>query len=169
MTTDRHESQTPALRNPWIIGWLGLVAAVLGVNLLMVYFAFSTNPGLVNADYYDRGQHYEQTMLSRRASDPNWLIRADIPSQLQVNELETIRVFVVDQAGQPVDAEAVTLFVYRPSDAARDFSLPMTREDKGRYVVKASFPLVGVWDTLFAVKSGGDEYSHGGRVNVAGR
>ncbi|AFL73073.1 FixH family protein [Thiocystis violascens] len=168
MTTQAKLTNTPALRNPWIIGWLGLVATVLIVNLIMVYFAVSTNPGLVNADYYDRGQDYEQTLVSRQARDPNWTMRADIPKPLRVGEPDMVRVVLVDKAGQPVDADAVTFHAYRPSDAARDFSLPMTREDRGRYAVKAAFPLIGAWDTLIAVQSGADEYSIGERVTVDG-
>ena len=168
MTTQTKLTDTPALRNPWIIAWIGLVVAVLIVNLIMVYFAISTNPGLVNADYYDRGQDYEQTLVSRRNRNPNWTIQADIPTPLRVGELETLRVFLVDKTGQPVEADAVTFHAYRSSDAARDFSLPMTREDKGRYVVKVAFPLIGVWDTLIAVQSGADEYSIGERLTVDG-
>ncbi|TCT23820.1 FixH family protein [Thiobaca trueperi] len=162
------QAQTPALRNPWVIGWIGLVVAVLTVNLIMVYLAISTSPGLVNADYYERGQDYEQTLLSRQARSPHWTMRADIPQPLRVGEPQSVRIVLVDRAGQPVEADAVTFFAYRPADAGRDFSLPMIREDKGRYVVKAAFPLIGVWDTLIAVQSGADEYSVSERVNVDG-
>ncbi len=168
MTTHTKTSDNHALRNPWIIAWIGLVVAVLAVNLVMVYFAISTNPGLVNADYYERGQDYEKTLVSRQARNPNWTMQADIPEPLRVGEPEMMRVFLVDKAGQPVEADAVTFHAYRPSDASRDFSLPMTREGQGRYVVKAAFPLIGVWDTLIAVQSGGDEYTIDKRVNVDG-
>lgn len=155
-----------AFRSPWVLGWIGLVVTVLAVNATMVYLAFATSPGLVNADYYERGQNYEQTLLSRKARAPQWTIEADIPAALKVDKSEWIRVFLVDKAGQPVDPDAVTFYAYRPSDAGQDFSIPMTREDRGRYVAKASFPLIGVWDTLIAVHSGEDEYSIGERVSV---
>ncbi|EXJ16835.1 FixH family protein [Imhoffiella purpurea] len=168
MTTHTPSTDNAPFRNPWVIGWIGLVATVLAVNILMVYLAFETSPGLVNADYYERGQYYENTLVSKRARSPNWAMRADIPDDLIVGEQRPIRFFLVDKAGQPVDAESVTLYVYRPSDAARDFSLPMTREGRGRYVARASFPLMGIWDTLIAVRSGEDEYSLSQRVNVGG-
>lgn len=155
-----------AFRNPWVIGWMALVVAVLSVNLVMVYFAISTSPGLVNADYYARGQEYEKTLVSRRANHPQWTMRTDIPQPLQPNEPQAIRIVLVDQTGQPVDPDTVTFFAYRPADATRDFSLPMTREDRGRYVVKTAFPLIGVWDTLIAVQSGDEEYTLSERVQV---
>ncbi|MBK1721355.1 FixH family protein [Thiocystis violacea] len=166
MTTETHPSPSSAFRSPWVLGWLGLVVTVLAINGVMVYLAFATNPGLVNADYYERGQHFERNLMSRQARAPAWTVEADIPASLMVDTPAWIRVFLVDKAGQPVDPDAVTLYVYRPSDAGRDFSIPMTREDSGRYVAKASFPLIGVWDTLIAVQSDEDEYSIGERVNV---
>ena len=42
----------------------------------------------------------------------------------------------------------------------------MTEEGKGRYMAEVTFPLIGVWDTLIAVKSGADEYNLGKRINV---
>ncbi|QGU33569.1 FixH family protein [Thermochromatium tepidum] len=161
-----HLQPNAALRNPWVLGWIGLVALVLGVNLVMVYLAFATNPGLVNADYYERGRNYERTVLTRQARDPGWLIRADIPASLQVGQTASIRVFFVDRAGQPVDPEAVTFHAYRPSDAARDFSLTMNREGRGRYGVETAFPLIGVWDTLIVARLGADEFSISERLRV---
>lgn len=167
MSTETHASHTSAFRSPWVLGWIGLLVTVLAINGIMVYLAFATNPGLVNADYYERGHDYERTLMSRRAREPDWTVESDIPSPLQVDRPERIRVFLVDKAGQPVDPDGVTFYAYRPSDASRDFSVPMTREDKGRYVAETRFPLLGVWDTLIAVKSGEDEYNVGKRVNVS--
>lgn len=161
-----HLQPNAALRNPWVLGWIGLIVVVLAVNLVMVYLAFATNPGLVNADYYERGRNYERTVLTRQARDPGWLIRADIPVSLHAGQRESIRVFFVDKAGQPVDPEAVTFHAYRPSDAARDFTLSMNREDRGRYVVETAFPLIGVWDTLIVARLGEDEFSVGERLTV---
>ena len=169
MSTEIQAPQQSAWRSPWVLGWIGLVVVVLCINLVMVYLAFATNPGLVAADYYARGQDYEQTLVSRRARDPLWVLESDIPAPIRVGNAERLRLFVVDRAGQPVDPESATFYAYRPSDASRDFSLPMQREDRGRYVVEASFPLAGVWDTLIAVRSGADEHSISARLTVSDR
>lgn len=166
-TNDSPSKATPALRSPWVLAWIGLILTVLAVNLTFVYLAIRTDPGLVNADYYERGQDYERTMISRQARDPGWLIRADIPRPLTAGVEESIRVVLVDHAGQPVDVDQATFYAYRPSDVSRDFALPMIREAEGRYLVETSFPLIGVWDILIAAKTGEDEYSVGERVNVA--
>jgi hypothetical protein len=61
----------------------------------------------------------------------------------------------------------VTYFAYRPSDAERDFSVPMIEEARGRYTAEVMFPLAGVWDTVAVVREGEEEYSVSQRVSVA--
>jgi nitrogen fixation protein FixH len=158
---------TPAWRNPWLIGWFALVATFLAVNGVMIYLAITTNPGLVVEDYYDRGQYYEHNLASKLAQDPGWALRVDVPKDVKAGQTRVLRFFVSDKAGQPVAVDGVTFYAYRPSDVGRDFSLPMETEATGRYAVTVSFPLVGVWDTLFAARLGGDEHSLGQRLIVA--
>ena len=145
---------------------MALVLSVLAVNLTMVYFAVTTNPGLVSEDFYDRGQDYERTMLSRMARNPGWGMHMDVPPDIEAGELTVIRFFLTDKAGQPVVPDGVDFYAYRPSDATRDFNEPMIEEGRGRYRVEVSFPLIGVWDMLMAVRQGEDEYSVGKRINV---
>jgi nitrogen fixation protein FixH len=165
-TTAEQQKPLPAWRSPWVIAWIALVIAVLGVNLTMVYLAITTNPGLVVNDYYERGQHYERTMVSKVAADPGWEMQADVPRDIKAGERSVIRFFLVDKAGQPVKPDGVRFFAYRPSDAAEDFSLTMTEEGAGRYMAEVTFPLIGIWDTLIAVTSADKEYSLGKRVNI---
>jgi nitrogen fixation protein FixH len=160
------QKSVSAWRSPWVIAWIALVVAVLGVNLTMVYLAIATNPGLVVEDYYERGQHYERSLVSEMAQDPGWEMRADIPADIKAGERSVIRFFLVDKAGQPVVPDGVELYVYRPSEASRDFNLPMTEEGKGRYMAEVTFPLIGVWDIVIAVKSGESEYNLGKRISV---
>lgn len=156
----------PAWRSPWLVGALALIVAVLAVNATMVYLAVTTNPGLVKPDYYERGRDYERTLASRRAADPGWTMQLDVPEGLRAGVPTTVRFVVVDRVGQPVTPERVVFYAYRPSDASRDFSVPMVEEGRGRYAVRVEFPLIGVWDTLAAASIGADEQLVGGRVRV---
>lgn len=155
-----------AWHSPWVRAWIALVVVVLAVNALMVTLAFVTSPGLVVADYYERGRAMEEGMRSRVAANANRMPAADIPAHLIVGQPTTLRFFVVDRVGQPVSPDAVTLFVYRPADARQDFSLPMIEEAPGRYAVQLSFPLPGVWDTLFEVTEGESRYQLDERLSV---
>lgn len=152
-------------RSPWVMAWLGLIVVVLAVNGTMVYLAIATSPGLVTPEYYGRGQAYEQTVTSRMARAPDWMMRAGLADPL-LDRPGPAWLVLVDRAGQPVDVDDVTLYAYRPADAAQDFSVPMAREAKGRYQTQVAFPRLGVWDLLFAVRSGEDEYTISERIYV---
>lgn len=166
METTEDKRANSAWRSPWVMGWIGLVVVVLGVNITMVYLAISTNPGLVTEDYYERGQDYERTLISKLERDPGWEMSADVPGDIRAGVRTPVRFFIVDKAGQPISPDSVEFFAYRPSDVERDFSMPMTEEGRGRYLAEVSFPLIGIWDTMVAVTDEGEEYTLGKRVNV---
>jgi nitrogen fixation protein FixH len=147
-------------------GWVGLILMFLVANIVMIYLAIDSNPGLVVEDYYERGQDYENTVLSKIARNPGWLMRVDVPQAMAVDRPDAIRFFLVDKAGQPVTPDEVHLYAYRPSDADHDFSLPMTEEGKGRYLTEVRFPLIGTWDLLVSARQGEEEYNVSQRINV---
>jgi nitrogen fixation protein FixH len=158
---------TPAWRSPWVIGWLALVVSFLAVNGVMIYFAVTTNPGLVVEDYYERGQYYERHLASKLAKDPGWSLRAEVPEGIQAGVTRVLKFVVADKTGRPVTLDGATFYAYRPSDAGLDFSLPMEQEGPGRYAVQVSFPLMGVWDALFVARLSEDEHSLGQRLDIA--
>ncbi len=163
------QKKKSALSNPWVIGWFGLVIVVLAVNGVMIFLAIDNNPGLVVEDYYERGQDYERHMLERMKRNPGWLMNIVVPEPLYENEPALFRFVVVDKAGVPVTSEEVQLFAYRPSDARRDFSVPMAAEEPGRYRAEVGFPLKGVWDVLVSIQGQDDEYHAARRIQVAQR
>ncbi len=163
----RSTQSGPALRNPWVLAWLGLIVVVLVVNITMVTLAFMTSPGLVRSDYYDSGRAVEENFASLREEAAGLTMSIDTPADLTAGVTTTIRFYVVDRAGQPVTGERVTYYAYRPSDAERDFSLPMVEEDVGRYAVTLHFPLAGLWDTLVSMQTDDHEVSLAQRINVA--
>jgi len=167
MSNQQQAIKTPAWKSPWVIGWMGLVLAVLGVNMTMVYLAVRTSSGLVVEDYYERGQDYEKNMFSKRARDPGWHMTIDLPKNPVAGNHTPVNYSVVDKAGVPVQPDAVTFYAYRPSDATRDFSVPMEQQARGLYSAKAQFRLKGVWDILVSAKSGEEEYNVGRRIDVA--
>lgn len=154
-------------KSPWVIGWISLILVVLAVNITMVVLAIVTNPGLVRDDYYEGGRAVERSIQSRLAAGPKWTIRIDTPPDIRAEEPVQVRFAVVDHAGQPVQPDAVTYYVYRPSDAGRDFSLPMTSVGPGLFEVAVTFPLPGIWDTLVSVGHGDAEETFPERISVA--
>nr|VFK04230.1 MAG: Nitrogen fixation protein FixH [Candidatus Kentron sp. H]VFK04282.1 MAG: Nitrogen fixation protein FixH [Candidatus Kentron sp. H]VFK07107.1 MAG: Nitrogen fixation protein FixH [Candidatus Kentron sp. H] len=171
----------PVWHHPWVIGWIAIIAVILSVNATMIYFAIDSNPGLVMEDYYDRGQDYEKTVLTRQALGRALSLQVDVPPEIKLGEPVTFRFTGTDKAGQPIPIDAVTLHAYRPSDCVHDFSVLMTRVSatpEGRvadateggavqYVSQVMFPLKGVWDIVIAVEQGGNEHNVPRRIAVA--
>lgn len=156
-------------RNPWVLGWLGLVVVVLIANAIMVLLSVSTNPGLVTDEYYSAGRTLEETIISRRARQAEQEVVINVPETLQVRVPATFRLVGVDRAGVPIKADSVTFQAYRPADQAADFSGPMHQEGAGRFVTDVAFPLKGIWDVVVTVRHEDEEYHVGRRVNVAER
>jgi nitrogen fixation protein FixH len=155
-----------AWRSPWVIAWIVMVVVFLTMNIIMIYFAVENNPGLVVEDFYQRGQDYEKNMLKRQARNPGWQMKVTLPKKIDVDEPVTCHFSILDSDGIPVDPDQVTLYVYRPSDAHQDFSVPMKKIGPGAYESEVRFPLIGIWDTLVSVKHGEDEYNTPKRIGV---
>jgi nitrogen fixation protein FixH len=155
-----------AWRSPWVIAWIAMLVVFFTMNVVMIYLAQSNNPGLVVEDFYERGQDYEKNMLKRQARNPGWQMEVDLPKKIAVDEAVICRFKVTDKEGSPVDPTEVIFYAYRPSDAKRDFSVPMQKVGPGLYQAEVSFPLKGAWDALVSAKQGKDEYNTPKRIGV---
>ncbi|MCP3869317.1 MAG: FixH family protein [Gammaproteobacteria bacterium] len=159
------DKQSP-WRSPWVITWVVLLITFIAVSGYRIFLAIDTNPGLVDENYYERGRSYEKERLKRMARDPGWKMRIEAPEFVDIAKPTGFGFVVTDKQGSPMTPDSVTFYVYRPSDAKRDFSLPMVKVADGRYQAEASFPLLGVWDILVSVKNGEDEYNLAHRISA---
>ncbi|OOZ36034.1 FixH family protein [Solemya velesiana gill symbiont] len=149
------ENKQRALRSPWILGIIGMIIIFVTANIVMITLSLD-RPGLVDDNYYDRGQHYEKNMLKRQAKvrEMGWQTKVEEPEYADIGKPATYGFRVTDKAGKPVEADSVTFYVYRPSDQDQDFSLPMKQVEPGYYKADVTFPLLGVWDILVSVRQG---------------
>lgn len=154
-------------RNPWVLGWLAMVALVFAINAYMVGQAVISSPGLVNDEYYDKGKNYRQTLDRReQVAALGWNVSLDKPARPAFGAVNTYRVIAVDAAGVPLAAESVSLFAYRPADEKADFTLPFVEEGPGRFRADVEFPLKGMWDLVIQVKAAGHDYEMAERTKV---
>ena len=158
--TQYSQDDPRAMRNPWVIGWLVVVAVFLLVNGVFIVLSVTTNPGLVVENYYEQGRQYEQHAVELLAARQalRWETKLDVPEQVWVNKTDTYRFSVVDARGLPVANARVELIAYRPSDAAADFSVNMEEADSGRYQADMLLPLPGVWDLNLRISRGQERY-----------
>ena len=157
-----------AWRNPWVIGWISLVAVVLIVNITMISIAFISSPGLVEEDYYEKGQDYEQNINKRKAERNAlaWSYTTDFPAKPVVNKPSHYSFNLVDKYGVALIDADVVFSAYRPSDADADFKVKMIETVSGRYEANIAYPLKGIWQFTIAIKSHEDNYSFTRRTSV---
>ena len=93
-----------ALRNPWVLGWLGLLVFVVLVNVVFIVTAFKTSPGLVDKDYYEKGRDVEKNFLKKQQAKSRlgWEISLNLPESIVVAEKTTFSINVVDASGMPL-------------------------------------------------------------------
>ena len=159
MTTKRiSQDSKEAFRNPWVLGLIGAIVLVFGVNAAFITTAFMTNPGLVDKDYYEKGRDTERNFTKKIAMEKRlgWNFNMAFPEEIILNNDGTFNLSVTDKAGLPVRNAKVTLQAYRPSDAHADFHLDMTEIAQGIYQTKAKFPLKGIWEVTTVVALGED-------------
>ncbi len=163
------QSNKQALRNPWVIGWLGILLLVVLINGAFIITAFMTNPGLVDEDYYEKGKEHERTVQTRIANRVRlgWQIDLRTADKIGVNRVTTFHIDLKNRDGQLIAADSITLNAYRPSDASADFMQSMENLAPGRFVTSITFPLKGVWDINVVVNAGDDSLNMTRRINVS--
>ncbi len=156
------------MRNPWVLGWLGLLAVFVTMNFIFIGFAFYTSPGLVTEDYYEQGRKYEENAIKMLEARNNlkWETNLQIPREIFVNKTEVIRFNVVDSRGLPVKNADVQVTAYRPSDASADFIVKLKSIGPGIYEAYIGFPLKGIWDLKLRVAEGENMLEMEHRISV---
>lgn len=162
------QSNNQALRNPWFMAILGLVAVFFLVNIIFVTFAITSNPGLVADDYYEQGREYEKNVITRlNARDKlNWQTKFEMPEKIIVNNPGMYRFSAVDSRGVYIMDADVKFILYRPSDSRADFTQPVDQIAPGLYQSRLTLSLPGIWDLTVKVSHDDDVYHHTHRINV---
>ena len=153
-------------KSPWVIGWLLLVIIVLSVNAFMIYQSVNNYPGLVVDDFYERGQDYEENIVTKLENNQRWETEFKL-TDIHVNKKTVIDFAISDQHGKPAIAEKITLFAYRPANAKKDFSVAMTlSENKQYYQATLVFDSKGKWDLLASAVIDGTEVNYAKNIFV---
>jgi len=166
MHISQHNKQ--AMRNPWVLGWLGLLVTVIGVNVAFIVTAFNTTPGLVDEKYYEKGRDVEKNFHKRLEARNRlgWDIRLNTPETVVAGEAANYSVSLVDSAGIALREAEVILQAYRPSDSSADIRAPMEIVTDGIYQTRLTLPLKGIWDLKVVVRHGEDELEIARRISA---
>jgi len=153
-------------KSPWLMGWLFLVAVVLAVNAYMITQSINDFPGLVVDDFYERGQNYEENIVTKLENNQKWTTQFKL-KEIHLNKETIITFTITDSEGKAAKIDKITLFAYRPSDAKKDFSVPMSiSENNKHYQAKLTFNSKGNWDLLASVIIEKTEVNYAQRIFV---
>ena len=157
-----------ALKNPWVLGWLALLGVVLAVNIGFISLAFITNPGLVDKDYYENAEDYEENLVKYRTARAalGWTYQADYPNNPILNEKTLYRLSVVNKTGLPLTAASIKFIAYRPSDASADFEVSFSEIGAGIYEGDITFPLKGIWEITTVIEHEADKFDFTRRSSI---
>jgi nitrogen fixation protein FixH len=163
------QSSKKALTNPWVLGWLVAVFLVFVINVVFISTAIVTNPGLVEENYYEKGQNHEknfQTKLATRAR-LGWKMALRPPQQVLQNQPTNIYFNLQDKSGSQLNVDKVLLTAYRPSDANADIHLTMENIGQGSYLATLNLPLKGLWELQATAYKGEDSFNTILRLDVS--
>lgn len=163
--TDRHRkgerNWSRPWKNPFVIGWFGMLVLVLSVNLFMVNMAIVTNPGLVKTDLDHAEEHVAEILRRERLLESRgWALDLQIPRLVQ-NQPQSIMARIRTRDGATVVADRATLFYYRPADQQQDGQVELTRQADGTFSGTLKLPLKGKWDVVLEIHKGEELYQLG--------
>jgi nitrogen fixation protein FixH len=157
MISQDHKS---GLRNPWLLGMLGLIVLVLAVNATFIWFATHNQSSLIDREYKTKDRKTNTQLLSElgRQQALGWQTTINKPKLLTQDRPTMYEISVTDKDGKPVSGE-MEVEAYRASDASKDFVTSFKEVAAGNYQGYISFPLKGYWELHIHLKRGNDEFA----------
>jgi nitrogen fixation protein FixH len=141
------------LRNPWLLGMIGLIILVLVVNGTFIWFATHSRSTLVDRDYSTKDRKSNAAVVSdlQEQKALAWKITVNKPKHIVMGSPTKYEIGVVDHEGLPVSG-IMEVETYRASDASKDFTTVFQETSPGNYQGYISFPLKGYWELRVRVK-----------------
>ena len=150
------------LRNPWLLGMIGAIILVLGVNSIFIWFATHNRSTLVDRDYNTKDRKTNAAVINDLQDQKAlaWKAVVKQPKTIVTGSPAGYEISVVDREGVPVDG-TVEVTAYRASDESKDFSTVFREVSPGNYQGFLSFPLKGYWELRIRVKRGKEIFEVG--------
>jgi len=162
------QSNKEALKNPWVLAIILFVLTFVSMNAVFIYLAFQSPPSLVDKNFYENGENYEQIQKKiDQQKALGWTGLLIIPVKTRVNQLQTYEVLIQGKNSTALALDTVVIKAYRPSDAEADFSTEMVNTKPGTYQAELSFSLPGTWDIVVEAVEGTNEFVMTKRVSIS--
>ncbi len=141
--------------------FVGGFAVVLGVNMILLYFATSTFNGLTTEHAFDEGVAYNDEIAAARAQAAlDWTGSKRITLKPGGTEgawpVEVVATFPKDDGSLRTDLD-VTVELRRPVQAGFDQKLTLHPATDGSYRTTATLPFLGQWESVLIADAPNDE------------
>ncbi len=129
---------------PWV--FVGGMALVVAVNLVLVFAALTTFTGVTTGQSYDRGRAYNAVLAEAARQDAlGWTARVAFDGGM-------LDVSVADRAGQPVRGRLDGVLL-RPLEG-REVPLDFVAAGPGRFRAAPALPARGQWEARLSLTDG---------------
>jgi nitrogen fixation protein FixH len=137
-TLPRSDDFDPKRSNwiPW--AFVGGMALVVVVNLVLIYAALSTFTGVTTGKSYDRGRSYNQVLAEAARQDAlGWTTQVALEGRV-------LSVIARDRDGLPLGGRVEGVLI-RPLEGA-ELRLDFATAGPGRFIAFAELPAAGQWE-----------------------
>jgi nitrogen fixation protein FixH len=132
---------------PWV--FVGGMALVVLVNLVLVYAALSTFTGVTTGRSYDRGRDYNQVLAEATRQDAlGWTTQVMLEGRV-------LTVTARDRDGLPLSGRIEGVLL-RPLEGA-ELRLDFAAAGPGRFIAFAEFPAAGQWEARLTLTGERDQ------------
>jgi nitrogen fixation protein FixH len=141
-----------------MLGMLGLIILVIGVNATFIWFATHNTSTLVDREYRTKDRKTGAEVISELSAMQalGWRTAIKKPKAIVMNDPTLYEISVEDRDGRPVSG-SMEVESYRAADASRDFGTRFKEVSLGTYQGFIAFPLKGYWELRIHIKRGEDE------------
>ena len=123
---------------------------IVVVNIIFLYMALSTQPGVVAKNTYEKGLAYDE-LIDKAKSQPD--IKQDVSYDGKV-----LRWSLVDEGGEALIDAIVNVKIIRPVQNGYDFELKLEHSGGGIYEAELPLPLKGLWEARLSSKWNNKQY-----------
>ncbi len=160
MNEEKSPKSPPRRREPWPIVLAIVIVVFVAATAATVIYVSRERVDLVSRSAYEQGEKYQRRMDARgRAMSLDG--KPVIAYEKDVREC-AVRFPASARAG----LQKGTVSFFRPDDASRDFSLPLSLDEGGEQRVGMSPENAGHWRVRLSWTAGGLEYFYEQRIEV---
>ena len=134
---------------PWIVG--GLMAVVLGANLILIYVATSDPSFAVEEDYYQKALAWDD----KRAQD-----RTNEQLGRSADGSVAVTASLTDREGRPIPDARIRLQTFHNARAAYVIESDLGGDGSGRYSASLPMRRPGLWEFRIEVERAGRRFTH---------